>query len=110
MTTPRTAVGTRVSELHAQLIKDGYVEIPEYKGIKAGVRVHHSGQRYVEAYRNGTAEVRHVFRNEGSYWEQVYKRPDIEVIVVRDAPLLPDMSPVSQWANYHTCLTVDGLS
>lgn len=87
------------TRLRATLESGGYQEIPEVRGVKAGDRVRHYGEQYSEAHTNGTATVLAVMQS----GRTISGRPDIELIVRRDRPFLPSMSPVTNWADYHTC-------
>lgn len=61
--------------------------------FRPGTRVRHSGQRYWEAVRSGTATVVHYeLQRDGTF----------EYWVLRDNPLLPDMDTATWWASYHT--------
>lgn len=86
-----------MSETIAGLENHGYKVIPEHKGLRAGLRVCNAGEQYYEAITKGTATVVAVMRNEGSFWEQKYRAPDVEVIVRRDRD-----GSEGQWANYGT--------
>jgi hypothetical protein len=97
-------VEAEFTRMTADLTGRGYREIAEYEGIKAGARVHHVGERFVEAYRDGTAVVLAVFEKDPSSWAVKYRERDIEILARRDKPHT-DSRPVSQWANYHTRLT-----
>jgi hypothetical protein len=85
------------------LIGCGYSALVGDYRIRVGQRVHHSGERWDEASWHGTATVLAVMENAGSAWSKSYGQRDIEVIVLRDKPLLEGMSRVTEWANYRTC-------
>lgn len=85
----------------ADLESRGYRRVDEVRGIRALSRVHHSGERWPEAYIRGTATVIAVLENPRSGFTAGDRARDIELVVVRDRPL-PSMSPVTTWADYHT--------
>jgi hypothetical protein len=82
-----------VDALRVSLSSYGYEVIPEHTWLRPGVRLHHVGEKYPEAYRDGTAVIAVVLKHRAG-------EDDFEVIVVKD-----DDSHwgrrVSQWANYH---------
>ncbi|MDY0829081.1 hypothetical protein SK224_08060 [Microbacterium sp. BG28] len=82
----------------ADLESHGYTRLDEWKGMRAGARVRHIGQRYAEASDRGTANVVAILRNSGSSWERDYESPDVEIVVERDK------AGPTTWANYHTVL------
>lgn len=86
-------------ELRSSLLDRGYVEIPEHKGLRPGVRVSHTGERYSSAIHNGTATVEQVFKSP----RLIQGREDIEIIVKRDKPTWG--STHGQWADYHAVIT-----
>lgn len=92
--------------MRASLVASGYRDIKEKDGLRVGARVRHRGEQYYEAYATGTAVVRAIMERDPSSWSVSYGRRDIELIVERDVPMLPDMSPLGQWADYHTVLVV----
>jgi hypothetical protein len=99
-----------VEKACADLLAHGYVEIEGVDRITPGARVHHCGERYSAAYLHGTAQVAAVFEKDPSPWAQSYGRRDIEVVVVRDRPLLDGMDLVHTWADYHTVPTENARS
>jgi hypothetical protein len=99
-----------VEKARADLLAHGYVEIDGIGQIKAGARVHHCGERYAAAYMHGTAQVAAVFEKDPSPWARSYGRRDIEIVIVRDKPMLDGMDPVHTWADYHTVPTATGDS
>ena len=60
------------------------MDIKEFHGLRAGVRVRHRGEQYREAYRNGTGNVLHVLQRDPSPWARSWGRPDVEIVVIRD--------------------------
>lgn len=89
---------------HADLLARGYVDIDEIKGLRVGSRCHHANQRYVEAYWDGTAEVLAITEKLDSPWSRRWGDRDIELIVLRDGPVLPGLSRLGYWADYHTAV------
>lgn len=85
----------------AQLIECGYTEIDCYNEIRVGSRVRHSGERWFEARRNGTATVLAVMQKHESSWARRHGQPDVEVLVDKDKPLF-SQAPVEEWAGYYT--------
>ena len=73
-----------VEDRVADLLARGYVEIPEFEGLRPGARVRHRGEQYARAHLEGTATVRYVFRKDPSSWAQTYRRPDVEIVAERD--------------------------
>ncbi|GAA0494203.1 hypothetical protein Ade02nite_20560 [Paractinoplanes deccanensis] len=102
MTAPTTGEQATAERMLAELHEHGYVDRPEFKGLKPGDRVKHRGEQYPEAYDQGTATVWAVVEKPDSAWSRKYHASDVELIVVRDRPFAEGMSRVTSWANYHT--------
>lgn len=91
-------LAAKVAGLHAA----GYVDIAEHDELRVGVRIRHGGQRYSEAFRLGTGFVVALTEKPDSAWSKSWGKPDIELIALWDKPWpLPDMSRMSQLAQYH---------
>ncbi len=90
--------------IEQSLADDGYVRLDEFKGLKPGARVYHSGHRWGDASTTGTTTVISVWRKTGG-WEQTYGRPNIEVVAEMDKPQFGQK--VAQWADYHTHLAFE---
>lgn len=75
-----------IEERLADLKQHGYVEIEEFRGLRAGVRVRGRGEQYAEAYRDGTGKVLHVLQRDPSPWARSYNHPDVELVVESDDP------------------------
>ena len=73
------------------LIDCGYSEVTSSGILEVGQRVRHSGERYPEAYDNGTSVIEKI----------LVRGTDVEVIIHRDTPLWSPTDTHSQWANYH---------
>lgn len=86
----------------AALLERGYVDVDEFRGLRVGDRVHNGNQQYVEAYRDGTANILMIATRPKSSWAQKYRRADVEMLVLRDEPTFEGASRVSGWADYHT--------
>jgi hypothetical protein len=82
--TPEGKDRLRIDEHVADLRERGYVDIEEFEGLRAGVRVRHRGEQYRAAYRDGTGNVLHVLQRDPSSWARSWGRPDVEIVVVRD--------------------------
>jgi hypothetical protein len=99
---PEVEDRTMLEELTLELKAGRYRDIDEYKGIVVGSRVKHSGQKYTEAYVDGTATVLAIMESVNSAWSRKYGTRDVEFIILRDKPIVPEMSRVSNWASYRT--------
>lgn len=86
--------------MHADLVNDGYRDVVHGK-LRIGQRVRHRGEQFFEALDKGTGVIVAVTEHRGSSWGHSYRRPDIEVIVLRDKPLFEGGSRLSQLADYH---------
>lgn len=91
-------------EMLAELRKHGYRDRASFNELKPGVRVRHSGHRWPEAYTEGTGYVVAITERNPSSWSQSWGSPDIEMVVAFDKPPLPDMSRLSQLAQYHVAV------
>jgi len=92
-----------IEEFRNDLRDEGYYDIEATPdGVKVGDRVHHGGEQYMQAWRDGTATVLAIMEKSPSSWSTEWGQPDIELIVERDLPLTSSSSRVSQWADYHT--------
>lgn len=81
------------------LLGRGYVEVQEFGELKVGSRVRHTGQRWSDAIWKGTGNIERIFQRDKSSWTQKYGKPDVEVIVKKDAP-----DEYSYLADYHVAL------
>lgn len=88
-----------IAEQRAQLEARGYVEVPEYGGIRPGVRIRHRGHQWAEAYRDGTATVVAVYERPDSSWSRTWRMADVEV--VHQADDVPVGWCPATWAQYH---------
>lgn len=88
---------------HNDLRERGYLEIEEIDGIRVGARVYGRNQQYVEAYRDGTAVVLLLMEKPESPWSRKWGQRDIELVALRDVPLLSD-SRIACVADYHVGL------
>lgn len=95
---PVSAAQKLMEETVTEMLKHGYVEVSEINRLSVGARVKHSGQRWPESYRDGTATIERIFHKPVSSWSQKYNRQDIELIVRRDG----DELAYGYWADYHT--------
>lgn len=73
-----------IEEYLVDMRERGYVDVEEFGGLRAGVRVRHRGEQYAEAYRAGTGNVLHVLRRDPSSWARTYRHPDVELVVEHD--------------------------
>lgn len=95
---PVSAAQEQMEDTVSDMLKRGYVEVSEINKLAVGARVKHSGQRWPESYRDGTATIERIFHKPVSSWSQKYNRQDIELIVRRDG----DELAYGYWADYHT--------
>ena len=94
----------RFAELRAELERSGYVVKDHHNELRPGARVRGRGEQYPEAFDRGTGTVLLVMEKAGSSWSRTYGQPDVEVLVLKDRPLLPGMPRISQLANYHLAI------
>jgi len=106
---------TTVEEYRAAITEQGFHEIercPDNPEIASGVRVHHRGERYLEAEMKGTATVVAVFRRgtdeAPDNWEQTYGRPNVEILVEFDQERYG--TRFAYWADYGTVVARDWLT
>jgi hypothetical protein len=90
----------RAEEMLAELHERGYRDVEQHGKLRAGVRVRHVGHRWPEAYENGTGGVVAITEKPNSAWSLTYGKPDIEMVVLLDAPSLSG-SRLSGLAQYH---------
>lgn len=87
--------------LRAELAASGYVEKENHNELRGGARIRRRAEQYPEAFDHGTGVVLVVMERPHSSWSQTYGGPDVELIVLKDKPLLTGMSRLAQLANYH---------
>jgi hypothetical protein len=90
----------RYVAMRSELATHGYRDV-EHPRLRPGRRVRHQAERWPEARDFGTGVLLAVMERTNSPWSASWGGPDIEVIVLRDRPLFPGMSQLSQLANYH---------
>jgi hypothetical protein len=90
----------------AELHKRGYRDIPEHRSIAVGTRIRHTGDRWAEAYIDGTGVVVALTEKPGSSWSASWHMPDIELIALWDRP--DTRGWLSQLAQYHVDVIGDG--
>lgn len=99
----------RVDSIVADLTQSGFKAVDEHTWrehtVRPGMRVRHSGEQWIEALDRGTGVLHSVYLRDPSPWSQKYRRPDVEVIFVRDKPMFA--SRVSQLADYHVAPALD---
>ena len=85
------------------LFAAGYRDIDDApRGIRVGARVHHAGERYPAAYRDGTGTVVAVMEKSPSPWVAAgWGKRDIELIVRTDRDRF-GTGCIGRWADYHT--------
>ncbi len=86
--------------MQAALTAAGYRPV-DYATLPPGERVRHRGEQWPEAYDQGTGVVLAVMEKPNSAWSQSWGGADVELIVLKDKPLLPGLSRLAQLANYH---------
>lgn len=93
----------------AEMVEHGYEPVAEFvfrgKRIAPGTRVSHCGERYVEAYRDGTANLLVVMHKPNSSWEREWHRPDVEVLALCDRDRFGSGHRIGSWADYHCDVT-----
>lgn len=87
-----------------ELLSRGYVEKEFHNELRPGARVRHRGHQYPEAYQRGTGVVLHVTQKSPSSWEQSWRMPDVELVVLWDREQL--WGRMSLLAQYHVHLVV----
>lgn len=97
----------RVAEMLGELHECGYIDIQEHNALRPGVRVHHRGQRWPEAYIGGTGNVVAITERPDSAWSYSWGAADIELIVLFDKPGIGG-SRLSALAQYHVAVIGDG--
>lgn len=88
------------ARLRGELAASGYRDA-EHKLLRPGRRVRRRAEQFPEAFDNGTGVILAVMEHVDSSWSRSYRARDIELIVLKDKPLIEGMSRVSQLANYH---------
>ena len=89
------------TEVAADLLAAGSVEVEEFGELRVGSRVRLSGERWTEAQEFGTGAVERIFHKPNSSWERSYGRPDVELIVKRDQPRFGPDDTHAFVADYH---------
>lgn len=85
------------TEQHIQaMLSNGYVEITEYKHLKVGQRVCHTGQRWPDAQLKGTATIERLFKSP----RLIQGADDVEMVAKRDQPG-QGTDGYGYWADYH---------
>lgn len=79
------------------LLENGYEEITEYKNLKVGQRVCHTGQRWPGAQWEGTATIERMFKSP----RLIQGRDDVELVAKRDRAG-QGLAGYGYWADYHT--------
>lgn len=82
-------------EVAQSYLAKGGVELQTFKHLEVGARVKHVGERWSEAYQNGTGVIERIFHFPNSNWSQKYGREDVELIVHKDS------GDYSYVADYH---------
>jgi hypothetical protein len=95
--TPEGEARLKTEDYLADMRERGYVEIRVFGDLRAGVRVRHRGEQYLEAYRDGTGNVLHVLQRDPSPWARSYGHADVELVVKHDDPTRSPMYV----ADYH---------
>lgn len=85
----------------AELLKNGYTQVDEYKVYREGVRVRGRSARYFEALEKGTGTVLAVFHKPNSQWAQDWHMEDVEMIILNDKPWSEGMTRLAVQAQYH---------
>lgn len=88
-----------VQDQRERLEHDGYVEVPEHRGLAPGVRISHRGHQWRDALLYGSATVVAVYERPNSPWSSTWGRPDVEVIYQADRE--PEGRCPITWADYH---------
>ena len=103
-------------EVIAELADRGFEMIddaPKDPAIRAGARVRNYSERFPSAYQRGTATVVAVMRRGSDArpdsWEMSWGRPNVEVVVERDAGEENAHRRAASWADYRTASVEDPI-
>jgi hypothetical protein len=101
---PTFALTAAEQREYDDLFKRGYRDITDApRGIRAGVRVRHRGEQYLDAMQNGTGVIVAVMEKDPSPWVKSGWGPrDIELIVRTDEDRHGTGRLIGRWADYHT--------
>ena len=89
--------------MRAELEARGYLDV-DHDRLRPGARVRHRGERWSEAVASGTGVVVAVMELPDSSWSRSWGGRDIELLVLKDKPLLPGMTRLAQLADYHVAV------
>lgn len=90
-----------LADMLATLRAAGYQTTGQHGALRPGTRIRHRGQQYPDAYRHGTGTVVAITHKPNSGWSEVWGKPDVELIMLRDAALWEGASRLARLAQYH---------